>query len=303
MPRAKFQSVAYLDGRRLLTQQEERDNYTHRLWDLTADAIGHYLGQPREYVLTTLFTPGAGPYLRRNGLWPDGEELPPPVDPGQVRSPHPLYSTPDDSGVGCSPFAFRPDGTAAVFVRQEWKKGAQGCRFFLRDADGAFHRLLDARGWFHDSRAAFSPDGRLAALSGVDARFVHVWDTRSLKEVGRLKQADAVRHLIFTAADRLAVSVGREVRVWDVTEGKVLLKLAPFRKQVQYAAVSPDLRLLAAGSREGQVGVWETATGTSLGLFDWGVGEVWDYGALAFSPDGSTAAVAGAKAAVIWDID
>jgi WD40 repeat protein len=149
------------------------------------------------------------------------------------------------------------------------------------------------------SSAAFSPDGRLAAMSAGD-RVAAVWDVGEHRELCQLEHRDKVLALAFVAEQRLAVAAGRTVCVWDVIERRVLFRFPAFRKYADALAVSPDRRLLAAGSRDGTVRMWESATGREVANHNWGVSEL---RALAFAPDGTTAVAAGQSALVIWDLD
>jgi hypothetical protein len=292
IPKAKFDDVAYLDARRLLTWQYERGVGNFRHWDLTADTSAR-LPDGQRWAIDPLLCPGGGQYLRRNGLWLEGDDLPP--TRYNLSEFNPLQVRPSTWAI-----AFRPDGGAALFEEMVSRRGFFGTRFHLREGDGSLHTLLDApRPYDGDACAAFSPDGRLAAMSG-GGPVVVVWDLDARKAVGQLEQTDNARGLLFLAADRLAVAAGRTVRIWDVPEGRLVLKLPTFRKYARALAVSPDHRLLAVGSADGQVGVWQAATGKAVSLFDWKVGAV---GGVAFSPDGSTAAAAGEKGVVLWDVD
>jgi hypothetical protein len=280
----------------LLTLQSEAKGSTYPLWDLTTDAIGRDVSAVGGMTLGRLFTPGADRYFRRNGLWPEGEELPPPIPNESFGPPHPLL--PKDY---CWPVGFRQDGAVALCKEAVYQE-FHGARFHLRDEAGQVHPLLEVRRAYayEDARGALSADGRLAAMSCHEEPTVIVWDLDARQQVSQLVQSGAVKHLSFAGADRLVVVGGKTVRLWDPRQARLLAKLATFRKNVRAVAVSPDHRLFAVGNGEGSVHLWESATGNARGAFDWGVGEI---GSVAFSPDGSTAAVAGQKGVVIWDVD
>jgi WD40 repeat protein len=145
----------------------------------------------------------------------------------------------------------------------------------------------------------FSPGGSLVALSN-GLKVAWVWDLAGPRELAQLKQGDGVSALAFIGNDRLAVAAGRTVRVWDVPGQRQAMKFPAFRKYAEALVVSPDRRLLAAGSRDGSVRVWDAATGRERARYDWGVGGV---SALAFAPDGQTAAAAGETGIAVWDLD
>jgi WD40 repeat protein len=102
---------------------------------------------------------------------------------------------------------------------------------------------------------ALSPDGQLALTGGgtIDGKetAVHLWDTSSGKEVGRLtghtKRVQCVR---FSADGRLAVSGSDDhtVRVWDVPGRRQLHCYTKHTAGVLGVAFSPDgCRVLSAG--------------------------------------------------------
>ncbi len=99
---------------------------------------------------------------------------------------------------------------------------------------------------------------------------------------------------------QLVASTERAILVWDVVADQRVFKSAGFAKELSALAVSPDRRRLLAGSRDGTVRVWDTTTFDELARYDWQVGKV---NALAFAPDGLTAAVAGDSGVVVWDVE
>ncbi len=78
------------------------------------------------------------------------------------------------------------------------------------------------------------------------------------------------------------------------------MKAPAFRKYVDTLAVSPDRSLFADGSRDGSLRLWDAETGGERARYDWGIGGV---SAVAFAPDGETAAAAGNKGIAVWDLD
>jgi len=72
----------------------------------------------------------------------------------------------------------------------------------------------------------------------------------------------------------LAVCASRSVWLTDATIGRPGRKLGSFGKNVEALSFSPDGRLLAAGSRDGRVRIWEAASGRGVADFDWEAGKV-----------------------------
>src|SRR5262249_18461474 len=119
----------------------------------------------------------------------------------------------------------------------------------------------------------FSPDGKtLASGGGVYGQFgeVLVWD------VARNKQAQTPAHrgwvecLTFSADGKTLVSGGGikgsdgELRLWDMTRLSVPRLLQGHNSYVGCAAVSPDGSILATGSGDQTIKLWDLATGAEL---------------------------------------
>jgi WD40 repeat protein/transcriptional regulator with XRE-family HTH domain len=154
---------------------------------------------------------------------------------------------------------------------------------------------------------AFSPDGRLLAVSGVTT--IVIWDAASGEKVlalqGKSVGASVGYNLgtgqISFSPDgaRLAVAnMDGYSKVWDLASGAELLALPPLDLPAKAIAYSPDGRWLATAGDEGIVTQWDAADGRELRRLELsGI-----IHAVAFSRDSSQLAAASEDGnATIWD--
>jgi WD40 repeat protein len=153
------------------------------------------------------------------------------------------------------------------------------------------------------SALALSPDGQLLAVPDGGLRpAVLFFDRNSGTEVGRLGLTNQAQRLAFSPNGRLlACAAGRTVRLWDVANLALLDRFPAFQKHAKALAFHPNSQLLGAGSREGEVRLWDTSSHKQVACLDWKIGAV---NGLAFAPDGMTVAAAGHNGTiVVWDLE
>lgn len=293
VPNAHFRRVAYASAQSLLTIDTQRVPSVTRLWNLAQDSEPRELSREQAHLARLVFRPGGARFLRTQAAWPDDEPLPVLDQAERIEQSLVVEDKP-----AWKPFAFGPDGATVIYRHAGVIDEQYRSHFHLRAPDRTVHDLMREWGMFTPS-AAFSPNGRLVALSN-GMRVVAVWDVVEHKELHRFEQSDKTNALAFVSGERLVVAAGRSVRLWDTDEGVPLTKFRAFRKFADALAVSPDRKLFAAGDRAGVVRVWDSASGREVKEYEWGVGEVRE---LAFSPDGTTAAAAGVSAVAVWDLD
>lgn len=287
-----FTRLAYARAQSLLTINTDRVSYVTRLWNLSLDADPVDLPGKQAHLVRLVFRHGGARFLHVQGTWPDGEPLPLVEQAERIES---LLVADSEYWV---PFAFGPDGRTILYRHAGVIDETYQTHFYVKYPNGAASGLYRAWGMFTTS-AAFSPNGRLVAMSS-GTRFVAVWDVIERKELHLLEQGDKTNALAFISDDQLVVAAGRSVQLWNANTGQSVSKFRAFRKYADALAISHDRKLFAAGSRDGFVRVWDSASGREVKEYEWGVGEVRD---IAFSPEGTTAAAAGVSAVAVWDID
>jgi WD40 repeat protein/regulator of sirC expression with transglutaminase-like and TPR domain len=160
------------------------------------------------------------------------------------------------------------------------------------------------------SAIAFSPDGKtLAIATSGEERNVSVWDLATNQQLQTLASGDVaeVRGLAFSPDGRQIAGadyLGEVVHVWDVASAEKQFTL-PAARSTCCVAYSPDGRRLAAVAYDGNVHLWDPATGQEVIILRPDVPAVGSLGLtpkVAFSPDGSKiAANAWNGVVTVWD--
>jgi WD40 repeat protein len=168
-------------------------------------------------------------------------------------------------------------------------------------ADGSEQLVLQGHEYgFYD--AAWSPDETEIVTTGGD-NTLRLWDAATGGQIRALPTygSPAIRLIWLTVTNQLIefLANGAILQV-DVASEAVVKEVYEHTAGVWSVAWSPDGQLLASGSDDGIVRLWQPVTGTQLTMWD-----AHDYAisALSFSTDGSLLASAGGDGYVrVWDV-
>lgn len=150
-------------------------------------------------------------------------------------------------------------------------------------ATGRLRHTLASRG---AGAVAFSPDSR-RVVSGA----LQIWDIASHRELPGPRPEESALGIAVSPNGRYAAAGTRVLQLWDLVTGRVLREFRGAGDVLISPAFSPDGSLLAASAR-GVVSVWETATGKETVRF--GDADLYNLGAVTFSPNGRLIAVSAA---------
>ncbi|MGD9879243.1 toll/interleukin-1 receptor domain-containing protein [Reyranella sp.] len=110
---------------------------------------------------------------------------------------------------------------------------------------------------------AISPDGRSIASGGAESNQVVVVDLESGKERARIsleeiggKGTGTLAGAFANRSDRLIISQGTEVAIWDFALTQTVATLSGHSSLIWKIAVSPDDSSIATGSADGTVKLW-----------------------------------------------
>jgi WD40 repeat protein len=144
----------------------------------------------------------------------------------------------------------------------------------------------------------FSHAGSLLATAGPDG--ISVWDASTGKRLRAWgSSAEPSLAIAFTSDDRILATLGcLRARLWDARTGDEMRARPGHGLFLEAAAFSPDGSIVATATRDGNVRLWEPATGKELASFP----TIADVESLAFSRDGKTLFVGARQEVVLWDI-
>lgn len=156
------------------------------------------------------------------------------------------------------------------------------------------------------SAVTFSPDGRYIASSNYDGK-VRIYESKT----GDLYKTLPYQHseygeadsVAFSADDRYLASAHRKnyiINIWDLKANELKMKLLGHKDDIIVMDFSPKTNLLASGSLDGTIIIWDLATQKiKLTLNDERIIS------LVFSADGKILASTGASSTDIklWDVN
>lgn len=158
---------------------------------------------------------------------------------------------------------FSPDGTLLASVPERyatkmWQMNGGRLAYSLRTA------FTDAV-----NSLAFSSDGSLLATGHYDGT-IRVWNARSGALIQTMQSEGVVESLAFSPLNNLLAAGGSfrnsEVRLWDLEVSTPVRILPGHTHGVDRLSFSPDGRLLASASYDGEVRLWGVRPGAVLTL-------------------------------------
>lgn len=259
------------DGSTVLTAGRDK---TARLWDLNGNLRALYSGH-QSYVKSAIFSPDEKHVLtvstdKTARIW----EREPPRIPVLRHDPES-----DNTGKPGTPQVvsarFLPNGKRVVTATNRIVR--------LWEIDNPARPLKTYAQVFGPDRKGnqairsldVSPDGRRFITTGSD-NHVRIWDVESGKVINEWEQSDACNSEGYCGPTNaryspdgrfIAVSDnGGTVKIFDGT-GNFLERSVHHRIEVNAIAVSPDDKLLATGSNDAAIKLWDFQTGSLLETF------------------------------------
>jgi len=203
--------------------------------------------------------------------------------------------------------------TAPILATPACANSPSRCGIELRDAENGVALGEPFSGDPHksDVRAlAFNATGAVVASGGSDGA-VLLWDVASRSRRGQLTgraSTSPVHGLAFGARaghEVLAVADDtRQITLWNLQTGAQEFALAIADADLRSLAMSPDGKLIAAGTDDGRILIWDTASGDlALPPLSGHVGSVRLLAFEARTEDRLLASIDEVNRIILWDVD
>jgi WD40 repeat protein len=193
---------------------------------------------------------------------------------------------------------FSPDGTKLV----RWGSDGRSLEFLSPESTNATKVALEGfdektKGLEH---GGFSADWKMLFATDELGR-VLIWEVATGKLLRRLQGPPPPISAGVISPHHLAIGAQQEnvVRLYDLQSGRES-QLMGHKGRVRGLAFTPDGTMLASGSVDGTIRLWNTANGQTLAILPGHMEETSD---VAFSPDGRTLASVNLRLSVkLWHI-
>lgn len=154
--------------------------------------------------------------------------------------------------------------------------------------------------------AEFSPDGRRVATVCNDNR-TRVWNLADGSFIWTAEQKGAWKAAFFPDGKRFAVTSSSTtnpvVTIYDSLTAAEIFSIRAHSKRIRGLAVSPDGSMIATGSQDGSVAVWNAESGAEIRRFQFSKPDKGtEFHDLSFSPDGTRLAASGFESLAIIDV-
>ena len=207
-----------------------------------------------------------------------------------------------------SSMAFSPDGGTIV-------SGYNDGSLLMWDVKTGEHKqtLLTEQEWV--SSVAFSPDGKIIASGGACMEGlcpgITLLDAQTGEQLKSFGGGDTTLSVCFSPDGKTLASSGDEwdsnIRLWDVQTGellKTLKKRTAFEdfegRDVNSVVFSPDGNMIASGSGNGTIRLWNANTDEFIKYLE---GHTKSVNSVVFSPNGNTLISTGEDGVCLWDVN
>jgi WD40 repeat protein len=259
---------------------------TIKLWDVASGQLVRTLAGHTDVVNAIAFSPDGTILCSAGGT----ERLPSKSPPDysirlwNVATGSQVWTF-DGRGAGKA-LAFNPDGSIVASI------GTDTTIRLLDVNSGRQKRAMKTPSQYVGG-VSFSPDGKTLASSNSD-KGVRFWDVASGQQTGELPSRKGVvvfsrdwQFLAFTVEKEQVWATSGTVAICEAASGRKLRDLPAHASDVNAVAFGRDAHILASGSWDGRVRLWDLTTGGIARILQ---GHSYRISSLAFNPDGTVLA-------------
>jgi len=158
---------------------------------------------------------------------------------------------------------------------------------------------VNFRPWALVLDVAWSPNGEMIAVSS--GKDVILYSAETLTESFHWEPGATTGSLSFSPDSRLLAAGSRDgqVRIWEVSSGKLIHAIDAHKKGVNRVAFHPDGAMLASGGNDAMARLWDVDSGEMLVEM---IGGTYAIPSLAFTQDGNNLAIANGNIIRLRDI-